>query len=66
MTTAPHEIEFAVMYALAEIPMSPKELTLALGFSYMQIKYTVQNLRECDCIRRVPGTHLMELSDVSL
>lgn len=57
-------IELDVMYLLAKQPMSPKELTLVLPYSYFQIKYTIQNLRESDCIHRLPGSHKMALTDL--
>ena len=64
MTTGMVKIELDVLHLLARQPMSPKELAQALPYEYNQIKYTVQNLRESDCIARMPKSHRMALVDL--
>ena len=58
------KIELHIMHLLAAQPMTPKELALALPYEYNQIKYTVQNLRESDCIYRLPHSHKMALVEL--
>jgi len=55
------KMELDVLHLLAKQPMAPKELARALPYEYNQVKYTVQNLRESDCVYRMPGTHKMAL-----
>jgi DNA-binding IclR family transcriptional regulator len=58
-TKAQQELE--VMRSLRDMPMTPTELCVETGLAKNRVSLLLQGLYEANCIKKVPGTHIVAL-----
>lgn len=57
--------EILLMSRLRERPRTPTELSAELNLPQNRVRYLLTGLYEAECVRRVPGSHVIELVQVS-
>ena len=56
--------EIAIMSTLRNSPLTPSELCGTLNLPTNRVKYLLQGLYKANCVRKVPGTHIICLEDL--